>query len=198
MRYFVLVLFALFALQAQAQSENRPQSANPEFVKETQVSEALPDGIAFSILVRQLAGIAADDREFAERLVQHNMGLSAERASSLLNELISASKQVNQDAFASMQQLYCAPTPHTRSNDELYGLFEKYSDLKDLVTARHFLLFKSRISPTEAARLDQYIANEKDNMGRAKVDLRKTYERTGGDPNEYIRDVCRAGLRAQP
>ena len=187
MRYSVFCVALLFAVQANAQSS----AENPvDDIVEEQTGAELPDGVAFYQLVLGLSGVAASNREFAESILQENMGLTAARASSMLDELLGAKDALAREDLASTRQLFCNPSQHGLTRAEAFTLIETQSELKDLVAARFFLLFKNQLDSTEAARLQQFVAAEKRNMGRVKLDNQRVYERTGQDPLRTIADIC--------
>jgi len=185
-----LLVALAFGIASDTAAQVRTES--PEgFIREQQTGIAeLPDGAAFKIFLDMATTLAQGDRPVLSDYLQRRMGLSADRAGEMAAMLLESRVNLAEELQRSRLQLLCAEAPDSRTPDDIYRLFGMSDDLSDAIADKYLLLFKSQVTAEEAARMQQMIDLEKENMGRAKMDHKKVYESTGTNPNDMIAGIC--------
>lgn len=193
MERLVLCIALVAASATNAQTELGSPANVDATIRLKQVGSAeIPDGVAFKIFLDLIAAYAQGDKPVAGDYLQARLGLSADRASKMLGELLDARTSLAEELEQTRQQLLCGAPPNSRKKEELYRLFGTLDDLSDTIADKHLILFTSQVSQSEAERLQQLINLEKSNMGRVQLDHKRVYEQKGADPSNAVADVCSA------
>ena len=198
---YVALCIAVFVASATFTQTRNGSSAGMDddtiLWKQVEGSE-LPDGVAFKIFLGMIEALFEGDHPIAAEYLQKGMGINTDRAESMVSALLTAQTKLANEIAQSRREVLCSAPPNSRTNDELYRLFGMLGDLSDATAEKHLILFKSRIQAEEAARFQQLLQIAKDdmNMGRAKSDYKKLYEKRGSDPNAAVADICAALNRA--
>lgn len=188
--FFLFAASLFVASVSSGQSSTNKFPRDPDPVREKQMGTSVPDGSAFEIILEMIAGQSEEDPSFGVDWLQQKMGLSRERATSMVDDMLRARSKLNAEVAEAQRQLFCDVTGSNRSNDELPRLFDVMDDMKEAIAQKHFVLFKSQISADEAARLEQFVHFQKRQMGRVKIDHKKMYEKTQRDPSRAITGIC--------
>ena len=195
-RYVALCVSVFVASATFAQTTNgSPAGMDDDTILLKQVgSSELPDGVAFRIFLDMIEVSSEGDHPVAAEYLRKGMGISTDRAESLVSALLTAQTKLTNELAQSRREILCSAPPNSRTDDELYRLFGMLSELSDATTETHLILFKSRIQGEEAARFQQLLQISKDrmSMGRARPDYKKLYEKRGSDPNAAVADICAA------
>jgi len=188
---YVVIFSALCVASGAGAQTASGTSQRDDFIRVEQTGIAeLPNGAAFKIFLDMAAVHAQGDRPILTDYLRKRMGLSAERAGEMAAMLLRSRESLAKELEEARLQILCGTMPGDRGRDEIYRLFGMSDDMPDVIGDKHLLIFKSQVTAEEAARLQQLLDLEKENMGRAKIDHKKLYESSGTNPNDVIADIC--------
>ena len=174
---------------------------DPEFrdtIRSVQAnSSEVPSGVAFNSILQFVALLVSEDPVIANGWVQQQMGVDATEAEALVGLFNSTQKAISTEIDQNTVEVACPNGAPSAYGDATYSVLESMDDNAEQIMENHLSRVKELLGSAKAARLQQWVDDQKQDTVHVKFDHRKLSERISVSGYDRLLRVCMEPPAAQ-